>query len=64
VKVKASELFNTYRCVALGLDKKDFDALGNGKTVDIKKELYDKHPQAFKEVKDGDKRNSLQSVSD
>ena len=64
MKVKASVKFNTYRCVALGLDKKDFRALQAGKTVDIEKKLVEKHPRAFIEVKDGNKRNSVQSVSD
>lgn len=64
MKVKASEKFKDYRNKVLGLDKKDFRALQQGKIVDIEKKLIDKHPRAFIEVKDGDKRDSLQPISD
>ena len=66
MKVKASELFKDYRCLVLGLDVKDFRALQDGKEVEITQEQYKKCKAAYttKEVKkDGDKRNSIQPVS-
>lgn len=53
--VKATPEFATYRNQVLGLPKKDFRALQDGKPKEIKKELYEKYPMIFQEVKNGNK---------
>ena len=56
--VKATKEFKNYRCIVLGLDKKDFRALQAGKAVKVDKEIINKFPGLFKEekkaVKNGD----------
>ena len=56
--VKATKLFKDYRCVVLGLEKKDYRALQAGKAVKVDKEIINKFPKLFKEekkaVKNGD----------
>lgn len=59
MKVKATKLFGDYRNAVLGLELKDFRSLQSGKEVDIPKELFNKYPKIFEEIKkDGDSRNS------
>ena len=56
MKVKASGTFYQYRLKALGIDKKDFRKIQEGKTVDITTEAFKKCKAAYvevKEVKDG-----------
>ncbi len=61
MKVKASPNFNKYRCIVLGLEKKEFRELGKGDIVDIAKAKVDAHPEAFIEAK-GVKDGSTQSL--
>jgi hypothetical protein len=56
LKVKATQLFRMYRNKVLGLPKKDFDALGQGKEVEVDDKIVKKWPKLFaKEVKRGDR---------
>ena len=53
IKVIADMGFEKYRCFALGLDKKEFRALQQGKEAEIPILIYEKY-KCFREVKDGD----------
>jgi len=64
MKVTASPSFNQYRMIVLGLEKKEFRDLQKGKVIDVKKDLVDKNPDAYIEVKgakDGSTKQSVQS---
>jgi len=50
MKVKASKLFRAYRGKVLGLGKNDFTSLKAGKTIEIKKEIFDKYPHVYEVV--------------
>lgn len=59
IRVKADMGFEKYRCFALGLDRKDFRALQQGKEAEIPVSVYEKHKKVFREVKDGSKRSKI-----
>ena len=52
IKVKATDEIRKYRCVAIGISKKDFRALQQGKEALIPNSLLKKY-KFFQEVKDG-----------
>lgn len=57
VNVKARPEFKTLRNDVLGLDKKIYRALQDGKFAKVKKEVYDQYAKYFdlkEEVKNGD----------
>lgn len=54
IKVKAWMGFETYRCLALGIGKREFRALQSGREASIPLEIYKKYKKVFQEVKDGD----------
>lgn len=52
--MKATEEFKNYRCVVLGISKKDFRELQAGKDVDVSSAVVAKFPNLFKkEIKHG-----------
>jgi len=56
--VKATKEFKDYRCIVLGLNKKDYRDLQSGKSVKVEKDIVDKFPHLFikdKAVKNGNK---------
>ena len=56
MKVKATEIFKTYRNASLKLPKADFRKLQAGKVVEIAKNKYDDHPNIYKQVGEADKK--------
>lgn len=56
IKVKATDEFKTYRNQVLGLSKKHFRLLQEGKEILIAKNIYDKYSKIFiiRGDKDGD----------
>ena len=57
MKVKATEKFKYMRNASLKLDKKDYRKLQAGKEVEISKDKFEKYPDIWVEVKDGNRRN-------
>ena len=52
MKVKANELFKSYRNASLKLPKADFRKLQAGKTVEISKGKYDEYKHIYEILKD------------
>ena len=56
MRVKANkETFKYYRCVALGINKKDFRKLQKGDEADVDEKIVKKYPHAFIVFKEGKK---------